>query len=153
MALPSLLILFTQALTAAMARLLPALPFLVRYINGSGGGAERDGRPSVRPSSARPFVGVSHTDGVIHLMKAATASLSAAAAAAMKPSRSHAPKKTAPTGSASTNIAHILTDECRTREMTEAVCGFLFGPDSADTGCAALHVIQGPSGVEEEEEE
>ena len=32
---PPLLILFTQALTAAVAALQPALPFLVRYINGS----------------------------------------------------------------------------------------------------------------------
>ena len=55
---PPLLILFTQALTAAVAALLrsllPALPFLVRYINGSGGGAERDGRQPVRPPSVRP---------------------------------------------------------------------------------------------------
>ena len=47
-----LLILFTQALTAAVAALLlPALPFLVRYINGSGA-PERDGRPFVRPSQS-----------------------------------------------------------------------------------------------------
>ena len=71
-----LLILFTQALTAAVAALLrsllPALPFLVRYINGS----------AVAPNGmvALSSVRVSHTDGggVIHLMKAATASLSEA---------------------------------------------------------------------------
>ena len=72
-----LLILFTQALTAAVAALLrslllPALPFLVRYINGS----------AVAPNGmvALSSVRVSHTGvgGVIHLMKAATASLSEA---------------------------------------------------------------------------
>ena len=47
-------------------------------------------------------VRVSHTGvgGVIHLMKAATASLSEASEGdeAISPARSHAPKKTAPTG-------------------------------------------------------
>ena len=68
----------------------------------------------VSPSVRRPFVRVSHTDGVIHLMKAAaaaTASLSEAATA-MKPSRSHAPKKTAPTGSAVVQHCSLLPLFC-----------------------------------------
>ena len=95
---PSLLILLTRALTAwRQQHCSSLLSQIYQWRQRTDEREEEDGRTDHGVSHAD---GEGRTDGVIHLMKAAaaTVSLSAAAAAAMKPSRSHAPKKTAPTG-------------------------------------------------------